>query len=337
MDIGFWSLGIKILSPPCAIIKTMKPPAFVNVRRLNINYKITPAPLRLVGMRQEEKNVLQNISFQLVQGSHSALFGREASGKSTLLRALSGNIKPGSGSIKINGKSLELNRDLSAGYVSIEETEPNKETCHQVLTSFSKTHNIPNSPARINETADYLGMNAFLFTPAQNLSTSQRLKLNIARAALSNTPLVLLDDVADFWGADTTKKILQDLFLNRTVIISTRLTKTAEKLSLSLLLLHKGTMSHYGYLEDIAAKISSPRVLEAWIEGLRYDLLRKLRSSRGVVEARLIPTSRFSGHRLRITTSSSHYLPYVYDLISQADLVRVEEVPPSLVDVLNRL
>jgi ABC-2 type transport system ATP-binding protein len=315
----------------------MKPPAFVDVRRLHINYQLSPTPLRLMGLRQEEKSILQNVSFQLPLGTHSTLFGREASGKSTLLRALSGNIKPSSGSIKINGQNPALNKDLSAGYVSIEETEPNKETCHQILTSFAKTHQIESYPARINQITDWLNMSSFLFIPAQNLSTSQRLKLNIARAALSYSPLILLDDVADFLGPRATKNILDHFFSKRTAIVSTRLTKTAENLSLPILLLHKGTMSHYGSLEDIATKISSPRIVEAWIEGLRYDLLRKLRSSRGVAEARLIPTSRFSGQRLRITIYSSHYLPSVYDLISQADLVRVEEIPPSLVDVLNRL
>ena len=78
-------------------------------------------------------------------------------------------------------------------------------------------------------------------------------------------------------------------------------------------------------------------MVDVWVDGLRYDLLRRLKQHPGVTSVKLLPTSRFSGQRLRISLRSSHYLPALYDEISKASLVQVEELPPSLVDILERL
>ena len=104
-----------------------------------------------------------------------------------------------------------------------------------------------------------------------------------------------------------------------------------------MLLLHGGQLAHRGTIDEIATNLSCPRLVDVWVEGLRYDLLRQLRQHAGVIEARLIPTSSFAGQRLRITLRSARYLPSMYDLVSQAPLVRVEELPASLYDILNRI
>ncbi len=78
-------------------------------------------------------------------------------------------------------------------------------------------------------------------------------------------------------------------------------------------------------------------MVDAWVEELRYDLLRSLRSHTGVLEVRIMPTDQFSGNRVRITVRNSRFMPSIYDVISQAAIVRIEEVPASLADVMESL
>ena len=148
---------------------------------------------------------------------------------------------------------------------------------------------------------------------------------------------MLLDDTADQLGVNTMRQLLTTLFSGRTVIHTTRFASTAEKMKLPILLIHKGTIAHHGTIDQIAADLSCPRIVDIWIEGLRYDLLRKLRQHAGVIEARLIPSSRFSGQLLRVTLRSSRYMPAMYDLVSQAPLIKVTELPPSFSDIIRRL
>src|SRR5690606_33998691 len=114
------------------------------------------------------------------------------------------------------------------------------------------------------------------------------------------------------------------LFGGRTVIIATRFPEIAERLELPILLIHDGTLAHVGTCDDIANAVGCRRIVDIWIEGLRYDLLRNLRRHAGVEEVRLLPTDQFDGQRLRVTLKSSRYLPALYDMVSQAPLVRIE-------------
>lgn len=312
--------------------------SFVDVRHIFVEYPAKTGWLgKLAGQGGAAYSVLRNVSFSLSQGSQVTLFGLGGAGKTTLMRVLSGVIVPARGQVMINGARAQAAAKLAAGYVSSEESEPATGVVNEVLHAFGAAHHVPNLPARIGAVADELGIRHLLFRPARGLATTGRLRLNIARALLADCPLVLLDDVADELGVEEIKDLLTGLLAGRTVIIATRFTNTAENLNLPILLLHNATLVHSGKRDDIANNLACPRVVDVWVEGLRYDLLRRLRHQPGILDVRLLPASSFAGQRLRITLQSARYLPLTYDLLSQAPLVKVEELPASLADILAKL
>lgn len=314
------------------------PSSFIGVRKLFVDYRTSPGVVKsLLGGQAQTHSVLRDVSFALDQGTWVTVFGKPGAGKTTLLRTLAGVLKPSSGHVIVNGKSPQESKNVAAGYISRDESEPRQETAHDILYAFGTTHGIGNLPARIGEVAEMAGLSPVLHRAADQLSTIERLRLNIARAALSESPLILFDDTADELGIDELKGIMHTLFTGRTVVIATRFVATAEALSLPMLLLHGGSLVHSGTCDEIANSMACPRIVDVWIEGLRYDLLRKLRQHSGVIDVRLLPSSRFSGQRLRITLHSARYLPSLYDMISQAPLVKVQELPASLNDILSRL
>lgn len=172
---------------------------------------------------------------------------------------------------------------------------------------------------------------------SSSLSSTEKLQQDIASAAASDAPLILLDDVADHLGAETVKRILFEKFQHRTIIISTRIPATAEALGLPILLLHSGTLACSGTCDEMALRVSAPRVLDAWIEGIRYDIFRDMKKHPGVAHVLLVPDGRFHGQRLRITLKSGRYLPSIYDLVSRVSVLRLEEHPAKLDDILQRL
>lgn len=316
----------------------MSATSFIDVRHVFVDY--TPSKnilARLSGKQAVPHSVLRDISFQLTAGQHVVLFGAPGSGKSTLLRTLAGGLRPARGHIFVNGKEPENVASLAAGYVSAEESEPLKETVGQVLHAFASTHKLSAAPARIGVVTEALGISSLVERIAAELSTTERLKVNLARAALSHSPLLLLDDVTDQLGGDQTKQILQQLFSGRTVIAATRSVDEAQRLGLPVMILHQGKLAHFGTCDDIASSSNCPRIIRAWVEGLRYDLLRAIKKQPGVVEVRLTPTDQFEGQQLRIVVRSTRYLPALYDLISQAPLIRIDEEPVGLGEILASL
>lgn len=313
-------------------------PSFVTVRKVFVDYRTSPGVVKsLLGSAARTHSALRDITFAIDQGAWVTVFGKPGAGKTTLLRTLAGILAPSSGQVVVNGQSPQKSKGIAAGYISRDESGPGQESAHDILYAFGTTHAIANLPARIGEVAEVVGLSPVLHRLASELSTVERLRLNIARAALSASPIVLFDDTADELGVDELKAILHVLFKGRTVIIATRFVATAEALQLPMLLLHGGSLVHTGTCDEIANSLACPRVVDVWIEGLRYDLLRKLRQHSGVIDVRLLPSSRFSGQRLRITLQSARYLPSMYDTISQAPLVKVQELPASLTDILSKL
>lgn len=313
-------------------------PAFVDVRKVFVEYSLPAHPLAsLLGRKPSTHSVLRDVSFQLPHGAHVTLFGKAGSGKTTLLRVLAGAIAPRRGTVFINGKILGEQKDLAAGYVSAEESEPRKETVNDVLHGFGLAHRVANLPSRIGAMSEVLDLGPVRYRTVSALSATERTRVNIARAALSDAPVVLFDDTADELGAQALAGILDALFEGRTSIASTRFPSTAEQLELPLLILHDSTITNTGTRDEIANDLSCPRIVDAWVEGLRYDLLRRLRQHPGVVEVRLVPSDSFSGQRLRIRVQSARYLPSLYDLVTQAPLVKIEELPSSLADIIARL
>lgn len=172
---------------------------------------------------------------------------------------------------------------------------------------------------------------------SSNCSSSERVYKDGERAAHSQAPVILLDDIADVLGVQAVTKMLDTMFAGRCMCIATRNADTAEKLGLPIYLLHGSSLAHRGSREQIAHEAGVTRTVDAWVEGLRYDLLRRLRAHPGVMEVRLLPCDQFDGNRVRIILRNSRYLPSLYDVVSQASLVRIEELPPSLTDILATL
>jgi len=65
-----------------------------------------PVELRRVSMSFDEKQVLDNVSFQVGAGETLVLLGVTGSGKSVLLKLILGLIKPDAGQVLIDGKDL---------------------------------------------------------------------------------------------------------------------------------------------------------------------------------------------------------------------------------------
>lgn len=317
----------------------MAGPSFVDVQDASVVYT-RPGSFfeRFLGKPAQHNIALKHISFHLSPGEQVTLYGHEGSGKTTLLKLLAGAITPSNGRVIINGTNqLHKNPQVAVGYISSENREFKAATVYDVLYSFGRAHSIPRLIERLNDLLTATDLDIVSSQPAAGISKTQCLRLNIARAALSDAPLILFDDVADELKPSAVSTLLQRLFANRTAIIATRSASIAENLDLPLLLLHKNSLAQRGTLDEIAGQLGCPRQVDAWVEGVRYDMFRRLKKHPGVKSVQLLPSSQFSGQQLRITIHSAHYLPALYDTLNQAPLIAVKQIPPSLMEIVNRL
>ena len=301
--------------------------SFVQLDEVSFAYPLPRAFLsRFRGQPDFQPAIIRHASLQLPFGQAVTIFGPEGSGKSTLLRLLSGALRPTSGQIHINGQNPSPSSH-SAGYISPDSALTSQDTVSQALNAFGQTHAI----------AENLNLSAVLDRPIKNLSFNQKLRFQLARATLSEAPVILADDLADHLDLSEIKILLQTLLANRTVIITTRQPTVAENLDLPLLILHKSQLIAPGTPRQLTERLACPLYLDAWIEGLGYDLIRQLKKTPGITVDELHGCDNFGGQRLRLKLLSAHYLPTTYDLLSRQPLIKTQEHPASLQDLLSRI
>ena len=145
----------------------------------------------------EDENSQICTSFTVQPGDICAIVGPSGVGKSTLLSAIAGFETPHSGTLTWDGQDLVSlpvwERPLACLFQS-----------DNIFTHLSVRRNLALGVPRelsnkecvlaIQEVAENLGIGAFLDRPASDLSGGQQQRVGLARALLTNKPLLLLDE-----------------------------------------------------------------------------------------------------------------------------------------------
>ncbi len=149
------------------------------------------------------RTVLSGLNLALDRGRWVALVGPNASGKTTLLRAIAGRHEPARGSVEVDGQLLYPGsarpRTLPEFAIPPEELPPFL-TSRQCLDIFANAHGLAAPPPQSIALFDLLGLDAHANTLVRQASLGTRQKLAIVLALMMPSPLLLLDEV--FNGLD---------------------------------------------------------------------------------------------------------------------------------------
>lgn len=177
----------------------------------------------------EDKNIVENLSFSVKEGEQVTLSGRTGAGKSTIFKLLLGLYEPGKGSVSIAGQKVTAIPDSEKrkiyGYV--------EQTFHMVPGTVKDQITLYDSSITdedVIEAAKTAGLHDAIMElengydticKPEDFSQGQWQLLSIARAAAAKPELLLLDEITANLDADTEKNVLEALNRvseNRTVI-----------------------------------------------------------------------------------------------------------------------
>ena len=151
--------------------------------------------LQNVTKRIKENTVLDNVSYTFKSGFVYGLYGQNGSGKTMLLRAISGLINLDSGSIFIDGEKLhdKIEFPPETGIV-IENMELLPE-CYakRNLQMLAKIKNIADEKDIIFS-LERVGLDPDSEKKVKKFSLGMKQRLNIAQAIFENQKIILLDE-----------------------------------------------------------------------------------------------------------------------------------------------
>lgn len=215
---------------------------------------------------KEEALILKHSSFEATAGETVAIVGPTGAGKTTIISLLNGFYAPTEGKITIDGQDItQVKKDSlrkSIGVV-LQDTFLFSESIADNIRYGKLTATNPEvvSAAKMANAHGFImqlenGYDTILSDNGQNISHGQRQLLAIARAILSNPPLLILDEATssiDTRSEVVIQKALQQLMEGRTsFVIAHRLStiKNADQ----ILVVNNGEIIERGNHQALLAK-----------------------------------------------------------------------------------
>jgi len=210
-----------------------------------------------VSKRFGDFTAVDDLSLEVRAGRVFGLLGPNGAGKSTTIRMIVNITAPDAGTIELFGKRIDPRLQDRVGYLPEERGLYKRMKIVDQLRFFAELKNVPGSviEKRIDEWLDRLKLTEWKHKRSRELSKGMQQKVQFIGSVIHDPDLLILDE--PFSGLDPLnvsllKEAVADLKrAGKTIIFSTHLMETAEKLCDDICLLNRSKKILEGSLRQV--------------------------------------------------------------------------------------
>lgn len=203
---------------------------------------------------------VNNLSFNIEQGSVFGLLGPNGAGKTSSIRMMIGITAPDSGEIHVFGRPFDRKCLEKVGYLPEERGLYKKMKMLDQLIFLGELHGMAAADARQKsiEWCERLEISEKLASKVEELSKGMQQKIQFIAALLHDPDFIIMDEPfagLDPVNSDLLKNVLLDMKkLGKTILFSTHRMDQVEKLCESICLINRGASVLQGNLKQIKAQ-----------------------------------------------------------------------------------
>ncbi|MCM3701154.1 ABC transporter ATP-binding protein [Paenibacillus macerans] len=221
-----------------------------NLEREKINsFKEYTIKLLKKSIEYDEFYALTNVSFQVEKGDSFAIIGGNGSGKSTMLKIISGIYKPTSGNVRVSGSIAPL-IELGTGF-DVELTARENIFLNGAVLGYSKKF----MKDKFDEIIDFSELYDFIDVPLKNFSSGMVARLGFSIATLVKPDLLIVDEilsVGDQSFQEKCEKRMSELTSGgTTLLLVSHSIDQVRNVCNNAIWLNKGQVMASGLVEDV--------------------------------------------------------------------------------------
>lgn len=223
--------------------------SYIQINDLNKTFKLTRKQRKTMGLQQEKLQVVKNLNINIDKGEIFGILGPNGAGKTTTLRMMATLIKPDSGDIIINNRSVVCNpKEVreEIGFLTSELKLDDVFTPDYLFDFYSNLYGISDSQERKEYLFKKFEIEKFATTKIGNLSTGNKQKVSLIISLVNDPDVIIFDEPTN--GLDIlAAKIVTDFLKEqcdkgKTIIISSHIFSLIEELCDRVAILIDGDM-----------------------------------------------------------------------------------------------
>ena len=228
---------------------------------------------------------LNDVSFDVAEGTSAAILGGNGAGKTTTLAILLGLLLPTAGSVTVFGEDMLRHRyrvlprmNFSSPYVDL----PKRLSVRENLVVYAHFYGLSEIRRRIAEIAGDLELEPFLDRPFGALSAGLATRVSLAKALINKPALLLLDEPTaslDPETADWVRAYLEDYRAREgaTILLASHNMAEVERLCDDVIMLRAGQIVDRGTPPALIERYGRETLEEVFLDIARAGTVRDRR------------------------------------------------------------
>lgn len=291
---------------------------------------------------------VDNVTVKIEKGQILGFLGPNGAGKTTTMRMITGFMPPTSGTITVDGQSMEehsLEIREKIGYL------PEMAPVYQDMNVLDYLHyvcalrRIPadRRRARIKEVVDRCGLSTVLGKDVGQLSKGYKQRVGLSQAIIHDPQYLILDEPTA--GLDPNqiveiRALIKELGREKTIILSTHILSEVQATCTRVIIISGGKLVADNTPDGLQASLSGRNVLMLTLKGGADSAAGKLKSLSVIDDVRTVPTGKNGELKLRVESSpGADIREDVFKLAVSEHWTILEMIPEtqSLEEVFHKL
>ena len=200
-------------------------------------------------LKFEDFTALENISFVVKKGETLGLIGRNGAGKSTMLKVISGILKPTKGTVSIYGNVVPM-LELGSGF-DFDLTGKENIFLNGAILGYSEEF----LKSKYDDIVAFSELSQFIDTPIRNYSSGMLARLAFSVASVVEPEILIVDEILSVGDAQfqekSRKRMLELMGGGTTVLFVSHSLDQIREMCNRVIWLENGTIKMMGNTKEI--------------------------------------------------------------------------------------